>query len=113
MPTGPARPISLHIGFVKATGEPAYQKIPALNLGNGAIAWDPTGDRIAVIGNSGVVLKSAWIFDPRGRQPARRVFDFPVDVRLRGVTWARDGQSLVVGQHRGTGDIVLFELAKQ
>jgi serine/threonine protein kinase/Tol biopolymer transport system component len=113
VPTGPTRPISLHIAFVKANGDPAYQAIPAPNLGNGGIAWDPKGERIAVIGNSGVVVKSIWIFDPRGGQPARKVFDFPADVRLRGVSWARDGQSLIVGQHRGTGDIVLFELAKR
>jgi Tol biopolymer transport system component len=114
-PTAPGerRPITLHIQFVKATGEAAYRSIPAQNLGNGGIAWDPNGNRIAVIGNSGVVLKSTWIFDPSGRQEARKVFDFPADARLRGVTWSRDGQSLVVGQHRGTGDIVLFELAKR
>ena len=111
VPTSHARPISLHLAFVNANGEPAYPPIPAPNLGNGGIAWDPNGERIAVIGNSGVVVKSTWIFDPMGRQAPRKVFDFPADVRLRGVTWARDQQSLIIGQHRGTGDIVLFELA--
>jgi eukaryotic-like serine/threonine-protein kinase len=112
LPTSETRPISLHLRFVKATGEPAYQSIPAQNLGNGGIAWDAKGERIAVIGNSGVVARSTWVFDPAGRAAPRRVFDFSADVRLRGVSWARDGQSLIVGQHRGTGDIVLFELAR-
>jgi hypothetical protein len=66
-----------------------------------------------VIGNSGVVVKQTWIFDPPGRLAPRKVIDFPADVRLRRVTWSRDGQSLIVGRHSGTGDIVLFELGKR
>jgi serine/threonine protein kinase len=113
VPSGPGRPISLNIRFIDATGQPVHTPIPAANLGNGEIAWDPKGERVAVTGNSGVMASTVWMFDPMGGQPGRRLMDFPSDVRLRGVTWSPDGQSLIVGQQRRTGDIVLFELGER
>jgi eukaryotic-like serine/threonine-protein kinase len=111
--TSANNPISLRVAFVDGTGRPVHNPVVAQNMGNGAIAWDAKGERFAVIGNSGAVASAAWIFDPQGRQPPRKLYEFPHDVRLRGVTWARDGQSLIVGQQKRTGDIVLFELEKR
>ena len=113
LPSSPDQPIGLHIQFVDATGRPVHKPIPSPYLGNGQIAWDPGGERVAVIGNSGVMASTVWMFYPTGRQPGRRLMDFPSEVRLRGVTWSPDGKSLIVGQQHRTGDIVLFELAAQ
>ena len=35
--------------------------------------------------------------------------NLPQDTSVRGSTWTRDGSSLVIGQVRSTGDIILAE----
>ena len=112
VPGSPGRQVTQRVAFVDATGRPVHQPIQAPYLGNGQIAWDATGKRLALVGNSGAAASAVWIFDPEGRQQPRRVGECPHDMRLRGVTWTADGQSILVGQFRRTGDIVLFELSK-
>jgi len=112
VPGSPGRRISQLVAFVDGNGRPVHKPIPAPYLGNGQMTWDASGTRLALVGNSGAVASAVWIFDPEGRQPPRRVAECPHDIRLRGVTWAADGQSLLVGQFRRTGDIVLFELSR-
>jgi Tol biopolymer transport system component len=103
--SGPPR-----IAFVTAAGAPLPHSFPAPNLGNGMMAWNSAGTLVAVAGNSGSVASELWVFDPAGRQPGRRVATFPHNVRLRGITWTRADDAVIVGQARRTGDIVLFEL---
>lgn len=114
-PAGPGRPpVGLQIAFVDAAGRPVHVPIRSPHVGsNGALAWDAAGERLAIIGNPGVLPSAVGVLDPRDTAPPRRLFEFPADVRLRGVTWARDGRSLVVGRTTRTGDIVLFEMAKR
>ena len=101
----------LHIAFVDASGRPVRPPIPSPNVGsNGALAWDPAGERLAIIGNPGVLPSAIGVLDPRQAAPPRRLLELPAHVRLRGVTWARDGRSLVVGQSARSSDIVLFEM---
>lgn len=101
------------VAFVGDDATPRPQTFPAANLGNGMMAWDPSGARLAVAGNSGSVASELWVFDFAGREPPRRLVEFPHDVRLRGLTWTPDGNSIIVGQARRTGDIVLFELDRR
>ena len=44
-------------------------------------------------------------------KPYRKLLDLPGGVRLRGITWSRDGSSIVVGRVQRSGDIFLAELA--
>ena len=63
------------------------------------------------MGNSGGLSSVIWIVEP-GTAFARKVMTFPVDAKLRGMTWSHDGASLIVGQQRRTSDIVWMDLAK-
>jgi hypothetical protein len=54
------------------------------------------------------VASVIFIVDAEQREQPRQLLEFPPDVRLRGVAWSKDGQSLIVGQQRRASDIVLF-----
>jgi hypothetical protein len=41
--------------------------------------------------------------------PFKKLMDLPAGVFLRGLTWARDGSSIIVGRYRSSGDIFLAE----
>jgi len=89
---------------------PAAANLPT--VGNGGVAWDRSGRRLAVYGNSGAVASVIFILERDGSRPPRKLIEFPPDVRLRGLTWSLDGSSLLVGRQRRTSDIALFELAR-
>lgn len=86
-------------------------KAQTANIGNGAVAWSPDGRQLAVMGNSGAQASVVWIVKPDRPSPARKVLEFPIDVRLRGLAWSHDGNSLIVGQQRRTSGIVLLGLS--
>jgi len=112
VPTGPTTAISARVAYVTASGQAVHRDAPLIQtIGNGALAWDRAGSRIAAIGNSGAVASVIFMVDPGQRDPPHKLIDFPADVRLRGVTWSPDGQSLIVGQQRRTSDIVLLEFS--
>ena len=81
----------------------------APQIANGSIVWSPDGKRIAASSLSGAGGGSLWIVDPAAAQPYRKLLDLPVGVFTRGITWANDGKSLIVGTYRWTGDIFLAE----
>jgi Tol biopolymer transport system component len=100
---------STRLAVVSGLGE-ARRLLTVATIGNGATAWDPSGRRLAVYGNSGAVASVVFIIEPGSDQP-RRLLDFPPDVVLRGMAWSADGTSLLIGQQRRNTDIVLFETA--
>jgi eukaryotic-like serine/threonine-protein kinase len=101
---------STRLAVVTGTGQPR-RLLTVATIGNGATAWDPSGRRLAVYGNSGAVASVVFIIEPDSDQP-RRLLDFPPDVSLRGLAWSADGKSLLIGQQRRNTDIVLFEPAQ-
>jgi serine/threonine protein kinase len=105
----PQRPGFTRVAFVNSRGQPLYTTLPLSpnisgNASNGGSAWDPDGRRLADLG-----ANSVWIIDPNAAQPYRKLKDFPPTQRPRGLTWTRDGSSLILGIEQATGDIVLFE----
>lgn len=78
-------------------------------IGNGFVAWSPDGKRLAAASLPGALAGSIWIVEPANPAPYRKLMDLPAGVFLRGITWARDGSSLIVGRVQGTGDIFLAE----
>jgi len=103
---------STQIMFVGAHGQQASAAIPLATVGNGAVAWDRTGQRLAVYGNSGAVESVIFLVDRDNQRPPQKLIDFSPDVRLRGMTWSSDGSSLLVGQQRRSSDLVLFDVKK-
>jgi hypothetical protein len=56
-----------------------------------------------------VTSGSLWITEPESAVPFRKMLDLPSGVFLRGLTWTRDGSSLIVGRIQWMGDIFLAE----
>jgi len=81
----------------------------AARMGNGFVVWSPDAKRVAAVTLSGAAAGSVWIVDPNSPVPYKKVVDLPGGVFLRGLTWALDGSSFIVGQYRWTGDIFLAE----
>ena len=52
---------------------------------------------------------SVWIIEPNNPSPYKKLMDLPAGEFLRGLTWARDGSSIIVGRYRWSGDIFLAE----
>ena len=81
----------------------------APRINNGFAVWSPDGTRLAGVALPGAANGSIWIIEPRSAVPYRKLMDLPVGVFLRGLTWARDGGSFIVGRYRWAGDIFLAE----
>ncbi len=105
--------IGAFIQLIRPNGEPVASSPldakGAPQIANGSIVWSPDGKRIAASSLSGAGGGSLWIVDPAAAQPYRKLLDLPVGVFTRGITWANDGKSLIVGTYRWTGDIFLAE----
>jgi eukaryotic-like serine/threonine-protein kinase len=81
----------------------------APSVANGFVVWAPDGKRLAAVALPGAARGSIWIVDPNSPSPYRKLLDLPAGTFLRGLTWARDGSSFVVGSYRWSGDIFLAE----
>jgi len=78
-------------------------------IANGLMAWSPDGKRLAAAALSGAAAGSVWIVEPNNPAPYKKLMDLPAGEFLRGLTWARDGSSIIVGRYRWSGDIFLAE----
>jgi Tol biopolymer transport system component len=78
-------------------------------VANGFIVWSADGKRLAEVALPGAGLGSVWIVDPNNPVPYKKLMDLPAGVFLRGLTWAGDGSSLIVGRYRSSGDIFMAE----
>jgi len=78
-------------------------------INNGFLAWSPDGKRLAGVALPGAAAGSVWIIEPNSPTPYKKLMDLPAGVFLRGMTWARDGSSIIVGRYRWSGDIFLAE----
>jgi Tol biopolymer transport system component len=103
-------PAFTRIGFVDTTGRPVYASLPAgPNFLNGILAWAPDGRRLAAVKQDAGSTSSVWLVDPDASDPFRRLADFPVGVRIRGIAWTRDGSGLIVGKQQSSSSVVLLE----
>jgi len=57
----------------------------------------------------GAFSGSIWIVEPEGATPFRKLLDLTAGVYLRGMSWSRDGASLIIGRIQSSGDIFLAE----
>ena len=81
----------------------------APQIGNGSIVWSADGKRLAAASLPGSGAGTVWIIEPNNPAPYKKLMDLPVGVFVRGMTWARDGSSLILGRYRWSGDIFLAE----
>ncbi|MEO7157687.1 MAG: LpqB family beta-propeller domain-containing protein, partial [Vicinamibacterales bacterium] len=81
----------------------------APQIANGALVWSPDGKRLVAASLPGAGAGALWIIDPASPAPYKKLLDLPTGVFVRGMSWARDGRSLIVGTYRWSGDIFLAE----
>jgi hypothetical protein len=102
-----------NVGFVDSSGTIVYPTLPERGaseaFANGVLGWSADGRRLAVIRQQANLPTSIWIVDPEAPQPYTKLLDFPPGPRVRGITWAPDGRSLIIGTHDWTSDIVLLD----
>ena len=102
------------VRFVTADGQPVYTDLPDLpvQVGNGSVVWSADGKWLAVVGLPGNRAGYIWLLDPKGGTPPRRLIELPTGASLRGMTFSRDGSSIIVGFVDWASDIVLFSIAQ-
>ena len=109
--------VGAFVQLIRPNGEPVVSQAldgpGAPQIANGSIVWSPDGKRIAASSLSGAGGGSLWIVDPADPKPYRKLLDLPTGVFTRGITWANDGKSLIVGTYKWTGDIFIAESAQR
>jgi Tol biopolymer transport system component len=110
-PRGGAR--GAQVRFVTADGQPTYTELADLPVqaGNGTVAWSADGKRLAMLGLPGNRAGYIWLLEPAGGAPPRQLVELPTGASLRGVTFSRDGSSIIVGFVDWASDIVRFDVA--
>ena len=102
------------VRFISGAGRPLARgpedKVTRLN--NGFVRWSFDGKRLVGVGIPGSQNGYAWIIEPLGAVPFRKLTDLPAGVYPRGATWARDGSSIVIGFSQTSGDIMLAERSR-
>ncbi len=109
----PKEGFGTNIRFVTGDGRvhgPDFPNVPeGMAINNGFLSWSRDGRRLAAVGLPGYLAGYILIVEPGSRTPFHKLLDLPAGVMLRGVTWSRDGRSLVMGQIRFAHDILLAE----
>ena len=100
------------LAFVDSAGHPGGGSSPPPEFANGVLAWAPDGKRLAVV-SQGTDTPSIWIVEPDAPNRTRKLIEFPGGPRIRGITWERSGDSIIIGKHDiASSDIVLLDSAK-
>ena len=100
-----------YLAFMDAQGRRLYPNLPRpAVMPNGIVAWAPDGKRVAAVAMQSNAAGIIWIVDPEAREPFRKLVEFPVSVRPRGITWTPDGSAIIIAKQEMPSDIVLFEL---
>jgi Tol biopolymer transport system component len=106
----PDTPSSSRVAFINAKGESVRTDSPqSPNVLNGFLVWSPDSRQLAAVVDPGATPGAVWTINFDGREPWKKLIEFPAGTRLRGAAWSPDGKSLIVGQIHRTSDIVLFE----
>lgn len=101
------------VRFVTPEGKPLYaEHVPSI-AGATAAAWSHEGARLALASTPGNQSPSLWVFE-LASQELRRLASFSPYSRVKGVSWAPDDKSLIIGRAELDSHILLLDgLASQ
>jgi eukaryotic-like serine/threonine-protein kinase len=104
------------VAFIDPAGKEVRAELPGPPRGNrfanGLVAWSPDGRRLAVTQQQANTAARIWLVDPAAANPYTALMMLPHGPRIRGLTWTRDGKSLIFGKHDWTSDVVLLDQGK-
>jgi serine/threonine protein kinase len=100
------------ITFIDSRGSMLFSALPRqnTNYGNGFLAWAPDGKRVAVASVPANASSQIWIVEPGATPPIRKLIEFPIAIRPRGLTWAKEGDRVIFGSQEFNGDLVLYDV---
>lgn len=107
--------VGAFVKFITPEGTPARRddaasELANLTINNGYLAWSPDGRRLAALSLSETISQAIWIVDlDTGR--VRELVPLATTDLARGLTWSRDGSSVIIGRIQRSGDIFLAERA--
>jgi len=107
------------LAFVDSRGAPQYTTLPTVppvpaGFSNGMPAWSSDGTRLAIVSQNSNGTASIWLIEPASATASfRKLIEFPIGPRIRGLTWTPDGSAIVVGKHDTTSDIVFLDQLAQ
>jgi Tol biopolymer transport system component len=83
-----------------------------VGFGNAFLAWEPDGRRVAAVRMAANANAQIWIVDPESSAPFQKLVELPPSVRVRGITWAPDGSTVVFAKQEPRTDIVLYDVQR-
>ncbi len=100
---------------IDAAGKPVAAGFPEsrTQFSNGFLSWSRDGRRLAAAALGGSLRGSLWIGEPSDPVPFRKLIDLTSSAHLRGIAWAPDGRSFLVGVEARSGDIVLMDKSEK
>ena len=103
------KPRRNRIAFVDASGKPQLEELPpSPAISNGLLAWAPDGRRLLALARWTILAQEIFVVDIAAREPYRSLVKLPLGSGIRGVTWAPDGSSIVMGLEEQKSDIALL-----
>jgi Tol biopolymer transport system component/tRNA A-37 threonylcarbamoyl transferase component Bud32 len=108
--------VGAYVRFVTSAGVAVHQEavesptgdLAKLQIANGYLAWSPDARRLAAVSLAGALPGAIWMIDV-DKATSHKVLDLGPSDQARGVSWSRDGGSLVVSLVQRAGDIFLAE----
>jgi Tol biopolymer transport system component len=104
--------IGAFLKFVSSDGKVVHargEELDEPSLSNGFLSWSPDGRRLAAVSLPGAFSGSIWIVETQGVTPFRKLLDLAAGGAVRGMSWSRDGSSLILGRIQSSGDVFLAE----
>jgi serine/threonine protein kinase len=110
-PPSPATASRMWLRFADANSKAMFSDLKTqTNFSNGFLAWSPDSKRVAVASLPANGPAQIWVVEPSAPQPYRKLLDLPTTVRVRGLTWSKDGGSVIYAGQEFNDDIVMYEL---
>jgi Tol biopolymer transport system component len=96
------------VHFTTPTGGRAREPLAIDPVGApSSLAWSPDGSRIAFVNLPGRAAAEVWVLS-LADGALRRITELAAPAEFDGITWTRDGRSLIVGRTEYETEVLLL-----